>query len=160
MDIIEEEVKTKRCPKCERVLPLSSFSHDKSSKDGRFCYCKDCKKELKKAYYAKHRGEILKKKAEWRANNKEKIAEYQAEWRANNKEKIAEYQAEWRANNKEKIAEYQAEYYQANKDEKKAYMKAYTDPILSPLGWAKRMVNSYRKQDRDNGFDTSKTISA
>lgn len=137
----EEDVKTKRCPKCERVLPLSDFNKCKSSKDGRFCYCKDCKKELKKAYYAKHRGEILKKAATYRANNKDKIAEYQAEWLA-------------------KHPTYHAEYYKANKEEKKAYVKAHTDPQKNPMGYARNMVAQYRRMDKERGFDTSQTISA
>ena len=187
---MDDVIQQKRCPKCERVLPLSSFSHDKSSKDGRFCYCKDCKKELAKAYYAKHRGEIVKKVAEWRKLNKEKkaaydaqyyqahkdeIKAYKAEWRAKNKEAIAQKHAEWHKANKEKIAEHRAEYYQAHKDEIKAYnaewyqthrdselkkRAEYRDPILNPLNWARKIVGHYRDMDRERGFDDSKTITA
>lgn len=183
---MDDVIQTKRCSKCGRILPITEFNKSKSMKDGRFCYCKDCSKELKKAYYAKHRGEILKKAATYRANNKEKIAEYQAEWRANNKEKKAAYNAEYRANNKEKIAarkaeyytnnkekiaeyrannkekiaEYNAEYYKTNQDSELKRAADYRDPQKNPRGWAIGRVNGYRRMDRDRGFDDSKTITA
>ena len=71
-----------------------------------------------------------------------------------------EYYTDYYAKNKEKVAARHAEYYANNKDKRKAYMKAYTDPILSPLGWAKRMVGGYRAMDRQRGFDDSQTITA
>ena len=116
----------KRCSKCGEVKPISEFYKRKSSKDGLSSYCKECAK----AYYAKHRGEILKKLAEWRAKNPTYNAEYNAIHKAERKAYF------------------------------KAYSKAYTDPILSPLGWAKHMVAMYRKMDRDRGFDDSQTITA
>ena len=39
-------------------------------------------------------------------------------------------------------------------------MKSYTDPIIHPLNWAKRMVNNYRWMDKERGFDPNQTISA
>ena len=178
----EEEVKTKRCPKCERVLPLSDFNKCKSRKDGLDCWCKECKRAMnaqhyqsnkdaiakKKAdYYQSNKDAILKKIAEYRANNKDAIlkkqAEYysknkekKAEYRANNKKKIAEYQAEWRA----KHPTYDAEYYSKNKEKKAEYDAERCDPQKNPLGWAKRIVKQYRRMDRDRFGDDSKTITA
>ena len=175
MDIIEEEVKTKRCSKCGRILPLSEFSKCKSSKDGRFSYCKDCKKEFAKAYYAKHRGEIKAYDAEYRANNKEKIKAYYAEYYQAHKDKIKAYKAEWRAKNKVAIAQKATEWYKANKEKIKAYnaewyqthrdselkkRAEYCDPQKNPLGWARKIVGHYRDMDRERGFDTSKTVTA
>ena len=122
MNIIEEEVKTKRCPKCERVLPITEFNKSKSRKDGLRSYCKECQKAMQAEYRQAHKDAIRKQKAEYYQAHKDKIAEY----RQANKDKIAEYY----------------------------------DPQKNQLGWAKMMVNGYRKMDRERGFDTSQTISA
>lgn len=39
-------METKKCAKCGRELPLDSFHKSTVSKDGRQCYCKDCKKDI------------------------------------------------------------------------------------------------------------------
>ena len=68
MDIIEEEVKTKRCSRCGQVKPLSLFYKKKSTKDGLRSECKACSiarvseynaihKEEKKAYNAEYNAE-------------------------------------------------------------------------------------------------------
>ena len=80
MNIIEEEVKTKRCSRCGRILPLSEFYKDKRAKDGLRSECKQCNKATQAEYY----------KA-----NKEKKATYDAEYYQSNKEKIAEYYASY-----------------------------------------------------------------
>lgn len=36
--------KTKKCSKCGRVLPVSSFYRNRTTKDGYQTYCKDCMK--------------------------------------------------------------------------------------------------------------------
>ena len=130
MDIIEEEVKTKRCSKCGRILPLSEFYKDKRAKDGLKSECKECHIAMQAEYY----------KA--------------------NKDKIAEYGAQYRKDNKEAIAQRYAQYYQANKKKIKAYNANYKDPQKNPMGYAKYMVAHYRRMDRERGFDDSKTITA
>lgn len=35
-------MKTKRCPKCERELPISQYQKDRDRADGLFRMCKDC----------------------------------------------------------------------------------------------------------------------
>ena len=72
------EVKTKRCSKCGRVLPLAYFNKNKMAKDGLQYWCKDCQKALKKEWYQTHRDAILKKQAAYNQANKCKIAEYNA----------------------------------------------------------------------------------
>lgn len=46
----------KRCPRCTRTLSLDSFYRQKSRKDGRAVYCKQCRKEQKQAYLATPEG--------------------------------------------------------------------------------------------------------
>lgn len=39
---------TKLCPRCERILPLDSFSKNSSRPDGLQAYCRDCQKSKTK----------------------------------------------------------------------------------------------------------------
>lgn len=40
-----QEIKTKKCPKCGRVLPLSEFHLRQAAADGLQAWCKECQKE-------------------------------------------------------------------------------------------------------------------
>ena len=146
------ELKTKRCGKCGRILPITEFSKDKSRKDGLNHYCKQCDRAKRKKYHITHRDSELKRVAEYYQANKDKIAEY---YQAN-KDKIAEY---YQAN-KDAILKQQAEYRQANKDKIAEYKAAYIDPQTHPMNWARNMVNAYRQMDRDRFGDDSQTITA
>lgn len=57
---------TKLCPRCERILPLDSFSKNSNRPDGLQAYCKDCQKEQSRNYIQKR----VAKRME-RANNLE-----------------------------------------------------------------------------------------
>lgn len=57
-----EEVKTKKCPKCGRVLPLSSFSKNKATKDGLNVYCKSCCSDYLRQLRAAKRRELAIKR--------------------------------------------------------------------------------------------------
>ena len=149
MDIIEEEVKTKRCSKCGRILPLSEFYKDKRANDGLRSACKACSRAKVAQYYQSNKDAILKKKAEYRANNKDTIAQKNAEWYATHKDAILKKIHAYYSAHKDAIHKRQAD-----------YNAIYYNPILSPLGWAKHIVAQYRKMDRDRGFDDSKTITA
>ena len=127
---MEEDVKTKRCPKCDTVLPLSDFYRDKQTKDGLSCWCKACIKARNAQHYQANKDAILQKNAEYRQANKDKKKAYNAEYYQANKDKIAEYKAE------------------------------YLDPQTHPMNWARNMVKGYRQMDKERGFDTSQTITA
>ena len=172
---MDDVIQTKRCSKCGRILPLSDFYRDKQTKDGLFCWCKACIKAKNAQHYQSNKDAIAQKAAEYRANNKEAIAQKKAQYYQENKEAIAQKAAEYRANNKEAIAQKKAQYYQENKEaiaQKAAEYRAnnkeaiaqkaaeYRDPIINPLGWARKIVGNYRYMDRERGFDTSKTVTA
>ena len=38
----------KRCPKCEKWMPIDNFQKDKKTKDGLYSKCKDCKNKIQK----------------------------------------------------------------------------------------------------------------
>ena len=101
-----QEIKTKRCSKCGRFLPLADFNKCSSASDGLQNYCKDCQKEMY---------------AEYRVKNKVKIEAY----RQANKEKIKAMKKEYYQSNKDAILKKNAEYYQAHKEEKKVYQAQY-----------------------------------
>lgn len=52
---METEIKTKKCSKCGRELPVEEFHKNKSSKDGLYCYCKECSGEIGKITREKKR---------------------------------------------------------------------------------------------------------
>ena len=47
----------KKCPKCGKTLPLSSFPHDFRRKDTLYIYCRECEA---KRQYDKHTRNIIK----------------------------------------------------------------------------------------------------
>lgn len=56
-----EKTATKTCTKCGRTLPVSEYWQSRTSKDGLYCYCKECAKEIHKARYSKQRQEKMRK---------------------------------------------------------------------------------------------------
>lgn len=74
------------------------------------------RKAYNKAYREKHREEILKREARYRAENPEKIREIQAASREKRKEKIAATSAAWYSKNKGKVAEKKRRFREENKE--------------------------------------------
>lgn len=129
-DIIDIEEGFKRCSRCGEVKPITEFYSCKSSKDGLYSYCKDCRS----TYYQENKTSI-----------REKAAKYRVQYYAKNKDAIAQKHAEYYAKNKDAISQKKADYY---------------SPILNPIGYAKQKVQHYRWMDKERGFDPSQTISA
>jgi len=44
---------TKRCTKCGKDLPLDAFRRDRSKKQGRFSYCRECERQYERIYRPK-----------------------------------------------------------------------------------------------------------
>lgn len=73
----------KKCPKCNIVKDMQDFGNQKASKDGKYSYCKSCKKQINKKYYNE---------------NFDKVAEYHYKrWRENNNVKIINKKAKEKA---------------------------------------------------------------
>ena len=71
---MNKEIKTKKCGKCGRILPIDNFSKDKTKKDGLRSNCKECcskyqqtnrqylnqyQREYNKEYYKQFKGYYL-----------------------------------------------------------------------------------------------------
>lgn len=69
-------METKICSKCGRKLPLDCFSKCKSKKDGLQSYCKECRKQYDKQYYAEHKEEKAAYDKQYKADNSEHLKEY------------------------------------------------------------------------------------
>lgn len=52
---------TKLCPRCERILPLDSFSKNSSRPDGLQAYCKDCQRQQSQDYKQKENSKTKRK---------------------------------------------------------------------------------------------------
>ena len=63
-------METKRCPMCNKYLPLEAFSKNKSRKDGLQSYCIECRKER----YLADRDKIAKRCKKYREEHKQEIA--------------------------------------------------------------------------------------
>lgn len=49
-------MKSKKCTKCGKVLPLSEFNKNKRTSDGYQCQCRACAAKYNKSYYEKKLG--------------------------------------------------------------------------------------------------------
>lgn len=49
-------MKTKRCPKCGISKTVDQFHKSSNSKDGLYCYCKECRKVIQHKIYVKRKG--------------------------------------------------------------------------------------------------------
>lgn len=53
-------MKSKKCTKCGKVLPLSEFNKNKRTSDGYQCQCRECVAKYNKSYYEKKHGITIK----------------------------------------------------------------------------------------------------
>lgn len=49
----------KICPDCKKLLGEEAFQGDRTRGDRLSLYCRSCKSERTKSYYARHRTEVL-----------------------------------------------------------------------------------------------------
>lgn len=70
----------KECTKCLDFLPLSMFSKQKSTKDGRKYTCKKCNAGLASKRYADHKEEHIRKVNKWQIENYDKVKKYKTDW--------------------------------------------------------------------------------
>jgi 5-methylcytosine-specific restriction endonuclease McrA len=74
----------KKCPKCQNSYDYSSFTRDKSRKDGFSCYCKPCEKAKLADYYVKNTSKINARNIANHYANREQALQRGKRWRKNN----------------------------------------------------------------------------
>lgn len=95
----------KTCTKCSTERPLDEFPNDRSRTDGKFPWCRPCKRGGDAADHAKHREERNAKMRDWYARNREDVkAQRRARYAANPTYDIARAKV-WAAANPEKRVE-------------------------------------------------------
>lgn len=93
----------KTCLKCHTVKILDDFSLDSSRKDGRYPYCKICKRKGNAIYYLNNREKYAEAGRKWVKNNPGQNAIIKKKWKLNNPEKFTDSNKKYNKNNPEKI---------------------------------------------------------
>lgn len=99
----------KVCSKCKQELPVEFFGKSSSSKDGYYCYCKECAKKYREENKGRDRQRYLEKR--------DSILAYKKEYAKKNKEKIAQKQKEYRESHRTELLEKQKKRQRENKDQ-------------------------------------------
>jgi hypothetical protein len=96
--------KTKQCSKCKEYKALDLFPNNKSAKDGKHSYCKNCNAAKNRAYRKANPEKAAAQTRAYREANREKVAANARSYYKANREKIAVKQRKWDKANPEKIA--------------------------------------------------------
>ena len=136
----------KRCTKCGVEKDISEFWKEKTHKDGRRSWCKDCdrekgkrwrklnpkrKRELHKNWRTKNKIKLTKKKKIFYQKNKDKILAQKKDHYNKNREKVLEQCKKYREGNKKIMRKRKSKYYFNNKDKIKDYtLRKYYDISL------------------------------
>ena len=122
---IDQEEKTRRCPRCNNVKPLDDFHKSRKRYSGVAVYCKKCVSDYHVQYAILNKEKLLISSRNYYKNNKEHHREVCSDWNKRNPEKIKKHQQDWRVRNPEKNIEKIHRYYNANREKVLAYNRKY-----------------------------------
>ena len=111
----------KTCTKCGELKRLEEFSRDRSTKDGRCSWCKDCERASGRAYRAQNRERIRAEYRERHANLSEEEREVE---RARGREYYAKHRERSLAADRERWANRTEEQKEAYRAYERAYRQA------------------------------------
>lgn len=98
---IIKKMKTKKCPKCNKIKNITEFNKNKSTKDGLQIYCTECRKFL----YKKNKEQVKRTGSLYYKENRKKILERVKIWGEKNEDKVKNYKKKYVENNRTKINE-------------------------------------------------------
>ena len=114
-------MKLKICSQCKIEKELFQFSFHKTTKDGLYGQCRECRNKNNRKYEKNNKELIIINKKHYYQDNKKIINEKNKQYRINNKEKLQQYYKDnkeykqlYRLNNKERIKEQRSKYYKDN----------------------------------------------
>lgn len=119
--VINSEI-TKYCSKCSTTKSTDEFPNKKSTKDGKYPYCKICKRSTDNLKYKEHSERKKIKAREYYHNNRDQILE-----RIKSNPKNNERCKQWRKTNSEYFSKYKKSYNKKNKDKISLYSKKYKE---------------------------------
>lgn len=125
----------KICSKCREPKELDEFHRNKSNKDGRAYYCKDCMRPIVRDSQRKGRAlnperERENKRRSYLKHRKQRIEEAR-NWRKENPERQAAANKRYYEANREKIIAHNKAIYEKNREKILAYKKATYDPEVN-----------------------------
>lgn len=113
----------KICKRCNISKELTDYNFQNKKHNILEKYCKSCRKEDKKRYYANNTEAACEKSRQYYKNNKEKKREYGEQYRKNNKESLDKKNKEYRILNAHRKNEKQKEYNRKNKEKVNEYVR-------------------------------------
>ena len=116
----------KVCTRCGEHKPLEQFDLHKKGLNGRYCFCKLCRKAISHDRYLRNRAEILQKSSEYYANNRDAVLERHKTYDTTNAESISERRKKQYYANWEKQREKHDASTKRNWDKVLAYHRWYT----------------------------------
>lgn len=99
-------MESKRCPDCDRDLPIDAFHGARSRKSGLQVYCKGCQRARAKDYRDRNLDKMRAKSREYRTRDKEKWGSYQRSYYDKNRERIRAREREAHAARRQRIIEH------------------------------------------------------
>jgi len=141
--------KTKTCPKCGRTFPRTEeyFGVHKREKDGLDTYCRDCKRQMQRESYQRHK-EHRKRKVKEYQKNSEKYKEQAKQWQEKNKDKLRSYRKEWYEANKDTVLQKQKQYYETHKEHISERSKKYAELHKDQIAVRRKQYGESHKLER------------
>lgn len=115
----------KTCTKCQIEKSLDEFGLNRPSPDGRATYCKTCKREYQKAYYASNTDRYRRYAKNWRTTNKTYKAQVDAAYAKAHPDRVAKAKAKYRESHREQLRAASKEYGARTKEAKAKYSAEY-----------------------------------
>lgn len=104
-----DESTQKRCPRCDKHLPLESFGPNRRMKDGLQLHCKPCRADFQREYRRRHPDKMRRwgreQMARRRVSDPEAVRDYMRQWRTANPNLVRAAKSAWEAANYERHRE-------------------------------------------------------